>query len=492
MYPLLRFTNSSVGCCVTFKVLDASTVSLVSRGERCTVFCNATQTHCVDELKCKEAPGDTPILEPLELKGLFEPVYVTTDYLGRKRILAKNDHDAYIALGYFRADLDFPLLDHRRHLTKHRLAELYGAGALGTDDIDFLRDPYPDTETRVASDPVYRDIYPLMVSGINQWIETHDLPSFYSILGITKEKFVRFVPSDLVPPTLGSGDFYTTDLTIDNIRRAILLAGGNDTQSKRFAAEDAYAPGWTVPPNSYPIQNFVSGTGKCSTVPLTNSSDKRKRSMISHAEYKRFLHSRVSAEMMEDLYNKTAEFILQNPTTSPEQDERRTMSNFLLVSGKHTVTGKPMYAAGPDIDSFFNERGRAAPTIVVENDPVNGPLEAISFFPTLTTSFRTKDIATALTAGYGDTIDYFMESINCNVLGEPISTNFFRTNTTRAIQKKRKEFFVNNLSGNIVSGLNKTYYIIPEKKQCCARFFYMPSWSGRRRHGDFCDASIRS
>lgn len=54
-WRVIRFDAGSTGCCVTFKVISPTSVSLVSRGERCTVFCQTTdQFHCVDPVRPEE------------------------------------------------------------------------------------------------------------------------------------------------------------------------------------------------------------------------------------------------------------------------------------------------------------------------------------------------------------------------------------------------------------------------------------------------------
>lgn len=61
-WPIIQFDSGSVGCCVQFKVVTPDSVSLISRGDECSVFCASTDAlHCIDP----ERPEETNALHGL-------------------------------------------------------------------------------------------------------------------------------------------------------------------------------------------------------------------------------------------------------------------------------------------------------------------------------------------------------------------------------------------------------------------------------------------
>ncbi|MFF3495738.1 penicillin acylase family protein [Streptomyces sp. NPDC002795] len=73
----------------------------------------------------------------IQLDGLDGPVQVKRDSYGIPQIYASSDHDLFMAQGYVQAQDRFYEMDVRRHTTSGRLSEMFGKGQVKTDE--FLR-----------------------------------------------------------------------------------------------------------------------------------------------------------------------------------------------------------------------------------------------------------------------------------------------------------------------------------------------------------------
>ena len=73
----------------------------------------------------------------IQLDGLDGPVQVKRDSYGIPQIYASTDHDLFMAQGYVQAQDRFYEMDVRRHTTSGRLSEMFGKGQVKTDE--FLR-----------------------------------------------------------------------------------------------------------------------------------------------------------------------------------------------------------------------------------------------------------------------------------------------------------------------------------------------------------------
>ena len=174
----------------------------------------------------------------LSLKGLHEKVEVKYDAYGIPHIYARNEHDAYMALGYVHAQERLFQMEMIRRVATGTLAEILGPDLLKVDKLfrtlgvaqkskefvkqyEALNAPY-----KIATDAYF--------GGINEFIHDGPTPIEFRIIGIPKREFsvedaynaagymsFGFAEGFKVDPVLSVlvskyGEKYLNDLAIDS------------------------------------------------------------------------------------------------------------------------------------------------------------------------------------------------------------------------------------------------------------------------------------
>ena len=128
------------------------------------------------------------------LKGLHEQVDVYYDDFGVPHIYAKNEEDAYFALGYVVAQDRLFQIEMIRRLAGGRLSELLGNSLVKTDR--FFRTlglnrhaKWSAEEFRKRAPKAIQQSTDAYIAGVNQYMEQGSTPIEFRILGIEKEAF---------------------------------------------------------------------------------------------------------------------------------------------------------------------------------------------------------------------------------------------------------------------------------------------------------------
>ncbi|CAM4378107.1 penicillin acylase family protein [Zobellia roscoffensis] len=128
-----------------------------------------------------------------KLRGLSEEVQVYYDTYGIPHIYAKNDADAFKALGYVHAQDRLWQMELLRRIGSGRLAEVFGIDLLGTDKF-FLAlgvDDYSsETIAKVNSNDESVQLSLAYLDGINQFIDEGPTPVEFYLTGTEKKPFV--------------------------------------------------------------------------------------------------------------------------------------------------------------------------------------------------------------------------------------------------------------------------------------------------------------
>jgi penicillin G amidase len=137
------------------------------------------------------------------LPGLQQPVRVVRDRLGVPHVHARSDHDAFFVNGYLHAqDRLFEMDDLRRQAEGSR-AELLGPGSgdevLGFDVFVRTFGLRRAAERSAAAYPdwVIADLQ-AYADGVNLWLARHPLPPEYAALELTKASVPRWTPVDSI------------------------------------------------------------------------------------------------------------------------------------------------------------------------------------------------------------------------------------------------------------------------------------------------------
>ncbi len=130
----------------------------------------------------------------LQVKGLQSQTEVLFDSYGIPHIYAKNEEDAYAALGYVQAQDRLFQMEMIRRVSTGRLSEVFGRGFVRIDK--FFKTLCIE-EHAIESANVYlldslqpgRKAALAYLNGINRYIESGRTPIEFTMLGINKEKF---------------------------------------------------------------------------------------------------------------------------------------------------------------------------------------------------------------------------------------------------------------------------------------------------------------
>jgi len=128
----------------------------------------------------------------LKLKGLSEKVNVYYDTYGIPHIYAKNQTDAYIALGYIHAQDRLWQMDVLRRIAPGRLSEIFGKDLVQTDkffasmDIEAASNNAIKNLDKNSNQYKFTEAY---LKGINQFIDNGPTPVEYFITGTKKTHY---------------------------------------------------------------------------------------------------------------------------------------------------------------------------------------------------------------------------------------------------------------------------------------------------------------
>jgi penicillin amidase len=182
----------------------------------------------------------------LTLTGLKESVEVSYDDYGVPHIYAKNDEDAYYALGYVHAQDRLFQMEMIRRAAGGRLAEILGPDLLKTDKLfrtlGINKFAQEHAEKYLSADTAeFQKAALAYQKGINQFIKTGNTPLEFSIIGIPKEEFkpediylavgfmsFGFAEGLRVDPVLEKirnelGDAYLKDLAVQTPTKAVTI-----------------------------------------------------------------------------------------------------------------------------------------------------------------------------------------------------------------------------------------------------------------------------
>ncbi len=128
----------------------------------------------------------------VNIPGLKAPVKVYRDAHGVPHIVAENEHDLYMVVGYVSAQDRLWQMDLLRRVTQGRLSEIFGEKLLNTDVLlrklrmpDHSKKLYPTLKEKVKMPLVY------FSNGINAYIKDHknNLPFEFKVLGYKPENW---------------------------------------------------------------------------------------------------------------------------------------------------------------------------------------------------------------------------------------------------------------------------------------------------------------
>jgi penicillin amidase len=274
-----------------------------------------------------QSHGEGP---PSRLAGLKAAAQVTRDNYGIAHIKAGNDHDLYFMQGYVHAQDRLFQMDVNRRRASGTLAELLGPGALAADvELRTIGIRRAAVRSLAVISLASRAALEAYAEGVNAYVSgANALPPEYQALEITKFETWTALDSLTVAKSIAfSLSFDLEDITNTVALQTYTAVFGLATGSALFS-EDL----WRSQPFS-----------AASTVP-----DASVPSLVAAAAPKTWTASGVASAA--DLGRKYAQRVRDLPFFKQRMErDKRPGSNQWAVSGRHTVSGRPLVANDPHL-----------------------------------------------------------------------------------------------------------------------------------------------
>jgi penicillin G amidase len=280
------------------------------------ICCVGVRPHRAQQSTPAEPAGQT-----MKLPSLRDAVTIRRDERGIPYIEATNDDDLYFAQGYATASDRLWQMDLLRRTVRGDLAEIFGQAALGEDKrhrtFGFARVIDETAAHLPANLSVALNAY---ARGVNAYIDSHQGQSLPPEFLILQYKPRPWTPADSLAVGKLLSEYLSLSWQFDILREAMAKL----PKEKRDA----------LLPETSPLDVFVVGNDKTA---------RRIRSQNSASTISEALLSQVSDSLAAE--RRSLEH-LGFPTRAAESIEA---SNNWVVSGKRTVSGKPLLANDPHI-----------------------------------------------------------------------------------------------------------------------------------------------
>jgi penicillin amidase len=280
----------------------------------------------------------------ITLDGLSGPVDVKRDGYGIPQIYASSDEDLFMAQGYVQAQDRFYEMDVRRHMTSGRLSEMFGKSQVENDEflrtLGWDRIAKEEYDTKLsASTKKYLRAYAKGVNAYLQGKDGKDISLEYAALGFTNDyKPQKWTPVDSVS-WLKAMAWDLRGNMQDEIDRALMTSRLGPQQ-----IQDLYPP-YPYSRNKPIVQEgqYSELTGTFQQNGATGSSQGTTGTTGSSTSGT--AGSGLTSQLA-GLYN-----VLDNVPTAVGVNGQGIGSNSWVVSGKHTITGKPLLANDPHLSA---------------------------------------------------------------------------------------------------------------------------------------------
>ena len=276
----------------------------------------------------------TPAAKSIDVVGLRDRVTVRRDDRGIPYIEAKNDADLYFAQGYVTASDRLWQMDFLRRTARGQLAEVLGSLAVEEDKRHRRFGFAQVAEAEVAqASPQERALLEHYAKGVNAYIASLDAKSLPPEFQILQYKPGPWTPADSLSITKLFFESLSTSWRLDLMREA--LAG---LPPEKIAG---------LLPETSPIDVLVVGSDK--TPAGKKKSQKKKLSSFAgtRVDDRRF-ELAAAATLIQALARDEA-IESRSLARVGLHAEALAASNNWVVSGKRTLSGKPLLANDPHL-----------------------------------------------------------------------------------------------------------------------------------------------
>lgn len=378
--------------------------------------------------------------QTIQAPGLIGNASVSFDAEGVPSITASNDLDLAFAQGFVHARDRFFQMDFNRRGASGTASELVGSAALANDvQIRTLGLRRAAWETYVRSPNDLRDTLQAYANGVNHWLRNNPLPPEYAALEITRADPWSPVDSLVIGKILSFQ--LSFDLDIDYTLRLAAYqqagaAGGFNGAALFFEDTHRVQPG----DDRVTVPGFLQSIG--------GQGEAAKSVAESVPEI-----SDTTVALAQAYRDKIADHPLIGPTL--QFREGRGASNWWIVSGSKTASGRPILANDPHLSHgtppiFYENRLYSSDARFPVPYVFSGSSVAGAPTPLLGCSERH---CWGLTTNPLDVTDTYQESFRLNTYGLP--THTIHGGVAEPVVWVFQSYFVNNIGDGIANNLSR-------------------------------------
>ncbi|MFF9177904.1 penicillin acylase family protein [Streptomyces sp. NPDC014793] len=294
----------------------------------------------------------------ITLDGLSGPVDVKRDGNGIPQVYASSDEDLFMAQGYVQAQDRFYEMDVRRHLTSGRLSEMFGKSQVKNDEflrtLGWDRVARQEYDTKLsASTKKYLQAY---AKGVNAYLKGKDgaeISLEYAALGFSNDyKPVEWTPVDSVS-WLKAMAWDLRGNMQDEIDRALMTSRLDPQQMADLYPEYPYGRNKPIVQEgqygelSRTFQQGGAANGSQGTTGTTGSQGTTGGTGTgSGTTGTQSTAGSALTSQLAGLYK-----VLDDVPAAVGVNGQGIGSNSWVVSGKHTITRKPLLANDPHLSA---------------------------------------------------------------------------------------------------------------------------------------------
>jgi penicillin G amidase len=381
------------------------------------------------------------VAQSVPAPGLKAPGSLSYDAEGVPTIIAQSDNDAAWLVGYAHARDRFFQMDQLRRVASGTFAELVGAPALASDvQLRTLGLRRAAWATWASTPQETREGLKAYSDGVNAWLAQNPLPIEYGALELTSADPWSPVDSLVIGKLLAFQLSFDDDTGYTTRLGAYSQAGaaaGFNGPALFFEDTHRIAP----PDDRVSIPDWLAGPGAKSGRPGSGYGD---RGLEVDADRLALLQRHVDA-------------VSQNRILAPQLNRRenRAGSNWWMVSGEHTASGRPILANDPHLSlgtpTLFHEAH------VTSNDPRHAqPLNSVGLLAPgapYAVLGCTSHFCWGLTTNNLDVTDWYFEQFIVNTFGLP--THSVHGGVAEPVLWVVQSYFVNRTGDGVADNVTR-------------------------------------
>lgn len=279
----------------------------------------------------------------IKLDGLSGPVDVKRDGNGIPQVYASSDEDLFMAQGFVQAQDRFYEMDVRRHMTSGRLSEMFGKGQVKNDEflrtLGWNRVAQKEYDTKLS--PSTKKYLQAYAKGVNAYLkgkDGKDISLEYAALGFSNDYTPQqWTPVDSVA-WLKAMAWDLRGNMQDEIDRSLMTSRLGPKQIADLYPEYPYSRNKAIVQEG--AYDSVTGT-YARTGTASGATSTAGTGLTGNTEAPAGFQSQLSG-----LYD-----VLDKVPTAVGVNGNGIGSNSWVVSGSHTITGKPLLANDPHLSA---------------------------------------------------------------------------------------------------------------------------------------------